>query len=247
MIITLSCMLWGALSDARGGSRERAQRWTQLGWRLATFWVIGVLINQCLKYGIRAPRPWWVDPHVLPLHPNPARGFGMPSGHTQSAVGLWIALWVASDLWTSSLRVKDAPALGRRLLILSRSLKFAGAMWVGLIAYSRVALHEHSLAQVYAGASVGVVWCLSLIYLERARWGALMMLSVCLGLSALSISLSDVPLELPDTWVEEITRAGVVPPTAPSLLKTLGLCCAALVCIWRSSHHQRWRDRADSA
>ena len=247
MIITLSCIVWGALSDARGGSRERAQRWTQLGWRLATFWVIGVLINQNLKYGIQAPRPWWIDPQLLPLHPNPARGFGMPSGHTQSAVGLWIALWVASDLWSSSSSVENSSMLGRRVLVLSRSLKCAGAVWVGLIAYSRVALHEHSLAQVCAGASVGVVWCLSLIYLERARWGALMLLSVFLGLSALSISLSYAPLELSDTWVEEIKRAEVAPPTAPSLLKALGLCCAALVCIWRSSHHQRRRDRADSA
>ena len=110
LTLALIIMGWRRSSFAKGQVSE----WLWLGGRLALFWVGGVLLSACLKYHFCAPRPWWIDPQVLPLHPHPAKGFGMPSGHTQSAVGLLLfALCLPRAIAERAGVVHPPPSWGR--------------------------------------------------------------------------------------------------------------------------------------
>jgi len=62
---------------------------SRLGIRMALFLEIGACINSLLKMAFHAPRPFWVDPHIKAL--DPTNGFGMPSGHAQSAT-VWLLI-----------------------------------------------------------------------------------------------------------------------------------------------------------
>ncbi len=53
--------------------------------------LFGTVVNQCLKISFRVPRPWVIDPTFEPIASAvpEATGYSFPSGHTQSAVGLF--------------------------------------------------------------------------------------------------------------------------------------------------------------
>ncbi len=53
--------------------------------------LFGTVLNQCLKICFRVPRPWVLDPSFEPIESAvpEATGYSFPSGHTQSAVGLF--------------------------------------------------------------------------------------------------------------------------------------------------------------
>ncbi len=68
--------------------------WTidsRLGIRMAIFLGVGACINSLLKMVIHSPRPFWVNSQIEAIHP--ANGFGMPSGHAQSAT-VWLLISV---------------------------------------------------------------------------------------------------------------------------------------------------------
>jgi hypothetical protein len=57
------------------------------GLRLGMMLMISNTTNMILKLSFRTPRPYWVNPDVLALRVETS--FGMPSGHSQNAAGLW--------------------------------------------------------------------------------------------------------------------------------------------------------------
>ena len=59
----------------------------KLGLRLAIFLPLVASINSLLKQVIHAPRPYWTDKNIIAIHSD--NGFGMPSGHAQSAT-VWL-------------------------------------------------------------------------------------------------------------------------------------------------------------
>ena len=59
----------------------------KLGLRMAILLPISASLNSIIKQAIHAPRPFWVDPGIAAIHPE--NGFGMPSGHAQSAT-VWL-------------------------------------------------------------------------------------------------------------------------------------------------------------
>lgn len=65
---------------------------------LVTVGMIGTVINQFLKLVFRIPRPWVVDESftIVESARAGAGGYSFPSGHTQTAVGVYgaFALWV---------------------------------------------------------------------------------------------------------------------------------------------------------
>ena len=61
------------------------------GYYLLSVGFVGTLINQWLKIVCRVPRPWVRDPHftIVESARDGAAGYSFPSGHTQSAVGVF--------------------------------------------------------------------------------------------------------------------------------------------------------------
>ena len=61
------------------------------GYYLLAVGFTGTLINQWLKIVCRVPRPWVRDPHFTLVESarDGAAGYSFPSGHTQSAVGVF--------------------------------------------------------------------------------------------------------------------------------------------------------------
>lgn len=61
------------------------------GYYLLAVGFTGTIINQWLKIVCRVPRPWVRDPHftIVESARDGAAGYSFPSGHTQSAVGVF--------------------------------------------------------------------------------------------------------------------------------------------------------------
>lgn len=72
------------------------------GYYLLCTGFIGTVINQFLKMLCRIPRPWVKDPNftIVESAREAATGYSFPSGHTQSAVGLFGGITVCNKkLW----------------------------------------------------------------------------------------------------------------------------------------------------
>ncbi len=170
--------------------------WPRLRQLLFAMLWLGLLV-QASKEGIGWPRPFHLQPL---LATQSAQGFGMPSGHTASALLFWGALlgW----LW---------PA--RRGLAYSLALLLA--LTTGL---ARVWLGVHFISDVAVGLLIGALllavrpyWRLD----QRASvWGLLIAASlVCAGLSQ-SAHLAGIGLAAFGLWVGgllTLTRGGYPP------------------------------------
>ena len=225
LTLALIIMGWRRSSFAKGQVSE----WLWLGGRLALFWVGGVLLSACLKYHFCAPRPWWIDPQVLPLHPHPAKGFGMPSGHTQSAVGLLLfALCLPRAIAERALQ-RPTPAL----LTLHSSFTLLGMLWVAGIAWSRVHLNAHSVAQVFAGGALGLGWAMWIVYCERRQRGLTFLIATLVTISGWCLwsSLSPLPPEAFADSRQAIIDQGQAIPSAPPLTITLLFIVLSFACL----------------
>ncbi|MBQ5840487.1 MAG: phosphatase PAP2 family protein [Clostridia bacterium] len=73
------------------------------GYYLLSVGLVGTVLNQFLKLWFRIPRPWVRDPDftIVESARAEATGYSFPSGHTQSAVGLFggIARSVSTRMW----------------------------------------------------------------------------------------------------------------------------------------------------
>lgn len=64
---------------------------------------LGTMLNQILKLACRVPRPWVLDPKftILEQAKEASAGYSFPSGHTQTAVGIFGAIASYTDKkWT---------------------------------------------------------------------------------------------------------------------------------------------------
>ncbi|MBR2952060.1 MAG: phosphatase PAP2 family protein [Clostridia bacterium] len=99
---------------------------------------LGTVVNQALKITFRVRRPWQIDPSFEPVaSAKPAAtGYSMPSGHTQ----------VGSTLY------------GGIALTAKRRVTMAlGIAAVLLIAFSRLYLGVHTLADVLMSLGIGII------------------------------------------------------------------------------------------
>ena len=106
---------------------------SRLGIRMALFLEIGACINSLLKLSLHAPRPFWVDPQIEAIHP--AHGFGMPSGHSQSAT-VWLLIAYSVKKWWFWI------------------LAIAVTLMIGL---SRAFLGVHFPSQIITGWLLGII------------------------------------------------------------------------------------------
>ena len=113
-----------------------------VGARLAFVFLLSVYANTELKYLFAHPRPFELDPAVK-LHD--AEGYGLPSGHSQSAVVVWgtiAAGFRKTWLWVVAI-----------LLIV-------------LVGFSRIYLGVHFPTDVLSGWAVGAVFLAAYLALE---------------------------------------------------------------------------------
>jgi membrane-associated phospholipid phosphatase len=120
-----------------------------LGLRIGIIFLFSSTINGALKLVSGLPRPYWVSTEVRAL--KAANGFGLPSGHAQSAVAVWgtMAAWLKRR-WTT---------LAMILLIF-------------LISISRIVLAVHFPLDTLAGWLIGALILAGALLLEKPliRW-----------------------------------------------------------------------------
>lgn len=115
-----------------------------LGIRMAVMLLVCNASNNMFKLAFHTPRPYWVSTQVQAY--TTETGFGLPSGHAQTAAGLW-------GVMAASLK--------------QRWMKIALVLVVFLIGLSRLYLGVHFVRDVLAGWLIGGL--LLAIYLKIER------------------------------------------------------------------------------
>jgi membrane-associated phospholipid phosphatase len=112
---------------------------TGLGMRVGVSVMTAVSLNGVLKLIFQTPRPFWINPDIYPHALETS--FGLPSGHSMNAVGLWGRLAAAVN---------------------AKWLRMVFIVLIGLIAASRLYLGVHYPVDVITGLLAGslLVWLL---------------------------------------------------------------------------------------
>lgn len=108
------------------------------GYYILSVGFFGTVLNQFLKIVCRVPRPWVKDPNftIVESAKEAAGGYSFPSGHTQTAVGLYGGI---------------ARATG------SKALRIAMIVLAGLVGLSRMYLGVHTPADVLVSLAIATL------------------------------------------------------------------------------------------
>jgi len=138
------------------------------GYYVLSVGLLGTVFNQFMKLVFRVPRPWIRDPNftILEQAREGAGGFSFPSGHTQSAVGLFGSVAVTTR---------------RRWLCL------VSILLAILVGFSRMYVGVHTPADVLVGAAQSVLLLLIMHPLIFRKEGKLIpwVLGAMIAISAL--------------------------------------------------------------
>lgn len=168
-----------------------------LGLRVGLMLLTSNSINHIFKVALGGPRPYWVSERVLPLAAETS--FGVPSGHSQIAAGVW----------------------GISASFLRKPWAWIGAVVVVfLIGFSRMYLGVHFLHDVLSGWLLGglTLWAFSAYWDRVANWlkgqsfvrqvtAAFIVSMVFILLSAAAVA-SQSGYVIPDEWMINAARAG---------------------------------------
>lgn len=108
----------------------------RLGRQLGYLFLFSTLVNNVAKGTIRQPRPFWLEPA---LQQGEIEGFGIPSGHVQSATVLMLLLagwWRRAWLWVVAAAYIIIMGLSRFYLGAHFLQDIAGGFFLGLIVLS---------------------------------------------------------------------------------------------------------------
>ncbi len=168
-----------------------------LGLRVGLMLLGSTSINHVFKVALGGPRPYWVSERVLPLAAETS--FGVPSGHSQIAAGVW----------------------GISASFLRKPWAWIGAVVVVfLIGFSRMYLGVHFLHDVLSGWLLGglTLWAFAAYWDRVANWlkgqsfvrqvtVAFIVSMVFILLSAAAVA-SQSGYVIPDEWMINAARAG---------------------------------------
>ena len=144
--------------------------------RLFCVFFSGLFVNQVLKLIFHVPRPWELDPTLNTVESAKAGagGYSFPSGHTQSAMGLYGSFFVA---------------------IRRHWVRILCVLLIVLVGFSRLYLGVHTPWDVLVSLAVGALLLVAFRFLfpvlDKTKWGDLWALGgMCiLGVIATSLSL----------------------------------------------------------
>lgn len=190
---------------------------SRAGLRIGAIVLFTGSLNDILKLALHGPRPYWYSTQVQAFASETS--FGVPSGHAQTAVGLW----------------------GMGAALLKRPWAWVVAVLVmALIGLSRLYLGVHFVHDVLLGWILGwlVLWAFLRGWETVAAWVSLKSLGQQVGL-ALALSLTLIILgalsfgtlrgwTLPALWMENAIEAGVEKLPAPVTLNGTIASAAAL-------------------
>jgi len=63
-----------------------------MGARLGILLMLCTNLNEIVKMAVRQPRPYWVDPELASVA-SPSPGYGLPSGHTQNSLAVFVVIF----------------------------------------------------------------------------------------------------------------------------------------------------------
>ncbi len=194
---------------------------SRLGIRVAFILLIGTAFNETLKLALQGPRPYWISTGVKAL--SAETSFGIPSGHAQTAAGLW-------GMLAASLR--------------RRWVSICAVALILLIGLSRIYLGVHFPQDVLVGWLLGglTLWAFVALWQPVAGWLGRRSLAqkviLCVAVPVLSLlpALALVhalgSYALPAEWMANAVRAGEPYPAPVGLESTItpmgGLCGLAL-------------------
>lgn len=121
------------------------------GYYLLYTGITGALANGFLKQIFCIPRPWVLDPNftIVESARAGATGYSFPSGHTQTAVGLYLGI-------------------ARRYRV--KWVRIACIVLVALVGFSRMYLGVHTPADVLVSLGVGVLLAFGSYVLFQRAW-----------------------------------------------------------------------------
>jgi membrane-associated phospholipid phosphatase len=181
-----------------------------LGLRVGVILLVGSSLNDMLKLAFHAPRPYWISTKIQAFASE--TGFGLPSGHSQSAVGVW-------GMLASQIKKRWAWAIAILLML--------------LIGLSRIYLGVHFPTDVLLGWLAGsvILWLVLRLWDQAATW----LKKLSLGqqilavfiFSLLLITLALIPSfwlrsdgwQVPAIWLQNASQnlPGGEPPNPTSL------------------------------
>lgn len=134
------------------------------GYYVLSVGFLGTLANQFMKLWFRIPRPWVLDENftILEQAREAASGYSFPSGHTQTAVGVFGALAVTEK---------------------RRALRILFVVLAVLVGLSRMYIGVHTPADVLMAAGTSVLFILILHPVVMKRNGLPVLLGVLTVLS----------------------------------------------------------------
>ena len=114
-----------------------------LGYYTLSVGFVGTVVNQFLKLWFRIPRPWVLDENftILEQAREAATGYSFPSGHTQSAVGIFGSIAYATK---------------------NRRLRIFAIMLAALVAFSRMYIGVHTPADVAVSIGIAILLIIAL-------------------------------------------------------------------------------------
>jgi len=182
-----------------------------LGLRLGVMLMVSGTLNTYFKVLLRRPRPYWVSSRILNLS-EPMGSFGLPSGHSQNAASVFGLLATA---------------------IPKKWLRIVTVITIFLIAFSRLFLGVHSLADILLGLAIGflLLWVFMRIeapvsaYFQRQTPLRQVLLSLIVSLALLFAGVLIINLcqttPIPPLWLENVQVAHPYEDIAPFSLDGL--------------------------
>lgn len=140
------------------------------GYYLLCVGFLGTVLNQFLKILCRVPRPWVKDPDftIVESAREAATGYSFPSGHTQTAVGLFG---------------------GIARLSTRTSLRIGAIVLAALVALSRMYLGVHTPADVLVSVGIASILILAAYPLfRRAKESPRLMFAILFSFTAIMIA-----------------------------------------------------------
>ena len=184
---------------------------------------LGGTINQFLKLIFCIPRPWVLDKKftIVESARDAATGYSFPSGHTQSAAGLFLGIArIRKETW----------------------IRIACVVITLLVAFSRMYLGVHTPADVFTSLGVALLLVFGAYPLFTLAWKNGKWFFLLLGLllaAGIALVCYAEFAPLPATAIAEFTADGV--KTAYTMLgSSLGL---ALV-LWLEPKYVRFSEKA---